>query len=115
MGELTVHGEELQAQALTVPENLAKKISLPPGDVESLRRYAAALVNLLANVEATGEHRWLNQESRRLVAAVAWQPPENPEGGIRGGRSQIRTVIHMAVMSTIHQTTNKKLPAGGYA
>lgn len=48
--ELTVHGAELRAQALTIPENLAQEISLPPEDVEALRRSAINLVNLLAKV-----------------------------------------------------------------
>jgi len=49
--ELTVHGGELRAQALTVPGTLAQEISLPLGDVESLRRSAATLVKLLAKVD----------------------------------------------------------------
>ncbi len=45
---LTAHGRELRAQAVKVPETLARKFALAPEDIESFHSSAVSLVKVLA-------------------------------------------------------------------
>uniref|UniRef100_UPI00372D73A6 MarR family winged helix-turn-helix transcriptional regulator n=1 Tax=Xanthobacter aminoxidans TaxID=186280 RepID=UPI00372D73A6 len=45
----TPQGRELRAQALKIPEDLARDIALAPGETETLRSSVVSLVHLLAD------------------------------------------------------------------
>ncbi|MCE8440774.1 MarR family winged helix-turn-helix transcriptional regulator [Rhodovulum sulfidophilum] len=45
----TPHGQELRAQALKIPEDLTRKITLSTGEIETLRSSVGSLVHLLAD------------------------------------------------------------------
>ena len=45
----TPQGRELRAQALKIPEDLARNIALAPGEAETLRSSVVSLVHLLAD------------------------------------------------------------------
>ena len=45
----TPRGQRLRAQALKIPEDLARKITLAPGETETLRSSVVSLVHLLAD------------------------------------------------------------------
>lgn len=46
---LTPHGKALRAQAIKIPQELARRITLAPTEIESLRSSVASLVHRLAN------------------------------------------------------------------
>ena len=45
----TPHGRELRTQALKIPEDLARRIAVAPGEAETLRTSVLSLVHLLAD------------------------------------------------------------------
>ncbi|MEJ2626546.1 MAG: MarR family transcriptional regulator [Pseudolabrys sp.] len=45
----TPHGRELRARALKIPEDLARRITLATGEIETLRSSVVSLVHLLAD------------------------------------------------------------------